>query len=158
MMILAERVATRKRDSFTDNPTPFLQELTPDAPKPLPLGGPDVFDRDEPPTPFEGLDWRPPAPDVADAPFAPRVLDYSWQEPLARQVAAWLRLFVAADQVVELRALNVPLPNGGKLTISGFYNYDGLERMANDALELTADAEGVYFTLNPLDASLLARR
>jgi putative DNA primase/helicase len=157
MMILAERAATRNLDSFTDNPAPFLQEVPPDAPKPLPLGGPDVFDRDEPPDPFEGLAWRPPAPAVADAPLPPRVLDYSWQEPLARQVAAWLRLFVADDQVVELRALNVPLPNGGKVTFSGFYDADGLERMASDALDLTADAEGVYFTLNPLDASLLAR-
>jgi putative DNA primase/helicase len=73
-------------------------------------------------------------------------------------VAAWLRLFVADDQVVELRALNVPLPNGGKVTFSGFYDADGLDKMAADALDLTTDAEGVYFTLNPLDPSLLARR
>jgi putative DNA primase/helicase len=158
MMIVDDRAAMRNLDSFADNPTPFLQELTPDTPKPLPLGGPDVFDRDEPPDPFEGLAWRPPAPEVADAPFPPRVLDYSWQEPLARQVAAWLRVLVAADQVVELRALNVTQPSGAKVTCSGFYNADGLERMAGDALDLTADAEGVYFTLNPLHPSLLARR
>jgi putative DNA primase/helicase len=158
-MIVTDRAATRNLDSFADN-LPFLQDMPPEGgvSEPLTASIPDVFDKDEPPTPFEGFDWRPPAPEVADAPFAPRVLDYSWQEPLARQVAAWLKLLVADDQVVELRALNVALPNGGKLTISGFYNRDGLDRMASDALELTADAEGVYFTLNPLDPSLLARR
>jgi putative DNA primase/helicase len=160
MMILADRAATRNLDSFTDNAKPFLSDAPPDAavPEPIPPSVADVLDHDEPPVPFAGWSCPPPAPAVADAPFPPRVLDYSWQEPLARQVAAWLRLFIGADQVVELRALNVPLPNGGKVTVSGFYNRDGLGRMANDALELTADAEGVYFTLNPLDPSLLARR
>jgi hypothetical protein len=160
MMILRDRAATRNLDSFTDNPTPFLSDAPPDAavPEAIRPSAADLLDRDAPPDPFEGLEWRPPAPNVADAPFAPRVLDYSWQEPLARQVAAWLKMLVVADQAVELRALNVALPNGGKTTFSGFYDRDGLDQMANHALDLTADAEGVYFTLNPVDPSLLARR
>src|SRR5262249_21358017 len=45
-----------------------------------------------------------------------------------------------------------------KVTFSGFYSWDKLDKMAEAALYLTPEAEGVYFTLNPLDDSLLARR
>jgi putative DNA primase/helicase len=118
----------------------------------------DALARPEAPDPFQNLGFRPPAPDVADAAAPPRILDYSWKEPLTRQVAEWLRLFVEDGQVVELRALNVPLASGARVTWSGFFTSGALDAMAAQALELTAEAEGVYLTLNPLDPSLLARR
>jgi putative DNA primase/helicase len=159
-MILADRAAARKQESFTNDLTPFPPEAEPvaTAADSAPLRVADVFERSEPPLPFANCDFRPPAPDVADAVAPPRVLDYSWQEPLTRQVADWLRLFVEDGQVVELRALNVALPSGAKVTYSGFYGRDWLDKMAEAAVYLTPEAEGVYFTLNPLDDSMLARR
>jgi hypothetical protein len=60
-----------------------------------------------------------------------------------------LELFVEPGTVVELRALET-----SHRTISGYY--DNLEVMAEHAATIT-DASGVYFTLNPVNAALLAR-
>lgn len=82
-----------------------------------------------------------------------------------KQVAAWLRLFAAPGQVVELRAPKAKRKYGRPVTVSGFY--DDLEKLARDALHLsrcgledsTAFAPpGIYFTLNPINPALLARR
>jgi hypothetical protein len=159
-MIVLDRAAMRKEKSFADRLAAFVPDTPADetAIEPATERDVGVFARQEAPVPFEAAGFRPPAPDLLDAVVPPRIADYSWHEPLAEQVAEWLKLFVEPSQVVELRALNVPLPSGAKLTWSGFYDWGGLEKMAADAEGLTADAEGVYFTLNPLDTSLLARR
>jgi alkylated DNA nucleotide flippase Atl1 len=70
-----------------------------------------------------------------------------------------LRILIRPGQVVELRALNVSTSGfSNKHTESGFFDYDHLEQMADAAYRLTHDAEGVYFTINPLHRDLLARR
>jgi hypothetical protein len=73
----------------------------------------------------------------------------------AAQVAGWLRLLAEPGQVVELRALEVARQYGRAQTVAGYF--DDLEAMAKAALMLTRSAEGVYFTLNPLDLALKAR-
>ena len=119
----------------------------------------DVFANTTAPIPFANTNLQIPDPDVVDVPPLSRVLDYSWRPALQRLVADWMSLFVEEGQVVELRALRVVQEvSNAKLTWSGFYTADKLDRMAYDALELTADAEGVYFSLNPLEPSLLALR
>ena len=123
----------------------------------MPAATEDPFEKEVAPLPFADADFQMPQPDVADVPVPERTLDYSWQMPLQAQIAEWLTLFVQKDQVVELRALKVPEVSGAAMTWSGFYKGDKLESMARDAMELT-EAEGVYFTLNPLNATLLAVR
>src|SRR5262245_18656587 len=149
-MIVADRVETRNQEVFIEREDDFLPWTAPSPSQVLALS--------EPPLPFQEAGFRLPTPDVADAETPVRMLDYSWQEPLTRQVADWLQLFVTEGQVVEIRALNVATSNGAKVTYSGFYSWDKLDKMAEAALYLTPEAEGVYFTLNPLDDSLLARR
>jgi hypothetical protein len=149
-MIIADRAHGRNQEVLTTDEAISLPNASPRLAEVLALS--------EPPLPFEDAGFRVPAPDVADAESPPRVIDYSWQEPLARQVADWLRVFVADGQVVELRALNVATPSGARVTYSGFYSRDRLDKMAEAALYLTPEAEGIYFTLNPLDDCLLARR
>jgi replicative DNA helicase len=76
-----------------------------------------------------------------------------------RQVADWLRVFVAPGQVTELRALDVVTPSYRRPhTVSGYFDSDHLEEMARHALGLSGDAKGVYFTFNPLKHDLLSRR
>jgi hypothetical protein len=72
------------------------------------------------------------------------------------QIAEGLHLLVVEPgQVVELRAL--PLA-GGRGVQSGFYDSDHLPAMARDASQFSERYQGVYFTLNPLNPDLLARR
>src|SRR5262245_65732783 len=106
-MIVADRVETRNQQVFTERDDEFLPWT---APRPS-----QVLALSEPPLPFQESGFRLPAPDVVDAETPVRTLDYSWQEPLARQVADWLQLFVTEGQVVELRALNVATSNGAKV-------------------------------------------
>src|SRR5262245_48661501 len=77
------------------------------------------------------------------------------------QVLAEIRksmaVLFAEDQVVELRALRVD-DYRRKNTQSGFFDEGHREDMAQEALRLTIMAEGVYFTLNPLNRALLSRR
>ena len=77
---------------------------------------------------------------------------------LTTQIAAWLRLFCQPHQVVELRALHVRRRYGTPATIAGFFDGEHLREMAEAALDLDGSARGVYFTLNPVNRALLARR
>lgn len=43
------------------------------------------------------------------------------------------------------------------VTVGGYFDFDHLEDMAEEALSLSGAARGVYFTLNPLNRDLLAR-
>jgi len=159
-MIIADRAETRNQESLTINGMDLLPETEPQTPEVRSprLSPSKALALNDAPLPFQDAGFQPPIPDVVDAPPSLRTLDYTWQEPLTQQVADWLRVFVEEGQVVELRALNVVMQNGMKVTYSGFYNREGLTEMAEAALYLTTDAEGVYFTLNSLDTSLLARR
>jgi hypothetical protein len=75
----------------------------------------------------------------------------------ATKLAEQYRLLLAPGQVVELRALQVN--RGGRPhTEAGFFDIEHLRDMAKVALGVTRFARGVYFTLNPLQPDLLARR
>jgi P4 family phage/plasmid primase-like protien len=77
----------------------------------------------------------------------------------ASEVAGWLRLLAPeVDQVVELRALEVRHNRERSHTEAGFFDVAHLHEMARQALQVTKHAKGVYFTLNPLNTALLARR
>src|SRR5262249_7318849 len=117
----------------------------------------DVYSRSEPPRPFETAAFAPPEPDVLDVATVRQVTTDAWKEPLVRHVAQWLRLFIEEDQVVELRALNFSTGNGPRCPRSGYFRGTSLEALADQAVLLSPDAEGVYFTLNPVDRKLLAR-
>src|SRR3954471_18986632 len=85
-------------------------------------------------------------------------LDPSWGERQVNQIAAWLRLLVQPGEIVELRVLNVStLDYRRPHTQAGFFDHDHLDDLARDAFKLTFDAQGVYFTLNPLKPDVLAR-
>jgi hypothetical protein len=68
------------------------------------------------------------------------------------------RILVEPGQVVELRALDVRRGSGKPHIEAGFFDADHLLDMAKAALQVTHSAKGVYFTLNPLNPDLLARR
>ena len=71
--------------------------------------------------------------------------------PDQAQIAAWLGLFIKEGQVAELR-----IPNAGRDgVVSGYFDDVGL--MAKAAASLSGKAPAVYFTLNPVMPSLLAR-
>lgn len=73
-------------------------------------------------------------------------------------IAAQLRLLLAPDQVVELRAIKVRRGSGRPHTEGGFFDAEHLTEMTKAALDVSPHAQGVYFTLNPLKHDLLARR
>lgn len=95
----------------------------------------------------------PPTPEPGDP--APRKL--TRDEAIAR-LAERYRALVAPGQVVELRALKVRRGSGRPHTEAGFFDAGHLAEMARAALDLTDLARGVYFTLNPLNPEVLARR
>ena len=65
------------------------------------------------------------------------------------EILSAIRAIAADDQIIELRALQVPGPEGFRRTVSGFF--DNLELFAQKAAELSdAGAKGVYFTPNPV--------
>jgi hypothetical protein len=76
----------------------------------------------------------------------------------AARVAEWAALLIEPGQVVELRALMVQRRSERPHTEAGFFDSDHLREMAATALQLTKYAKGVYFTLNPVNPDLLARR
>jgi hypothetical protein len=60
--------------------------------------------------------------------------------------------------VVELRILGViDNPNYPPFTLAGCYDYEHLDKLAQDAMTWTPKAEGCYVTINPVKADLLAR-
>lgn len=73
-------------------------------------------------------------------------------------IAETLRLFIEPGQVAELRALQVQQRYGLPKTVSGFFDSDHLDAMAQVAADLTTRAKGVYFTPNPVLLDLLASR
>ena len=91
---------------------------------------------------------RAPGPPQAALPGRPRY----------ERITEWLTYLVDPGVVVELRAPEVDFGNGFKATVSGIYDSDHLLDMAIEAVNLTEAAQGVYFTLNPLDPELLALR
>lgn len=133
-ILLAERTTT---DMISTVQTAGITRLDQGASQ-LPAGS--VYDSSVPPAPFENAAVPPPAPELKDAPASPRLLDYSWVDPLVEQIADWLRVFVEEEQIVELRALKV-LDRNYPATWSGYYDWQNLDRMAEAAVELTARAE-----------------
>jgi hypothetical protein len=74
-------------------------------------------------------------------------------------ITKWLRILIAPDQVVELRALKVRKHSRERThTESGYFDTDHLHQMAEIAFDLTPVSRGIYFTLNPLKSDILARR
>lgn len=77
----------------------------------------------------------------------------------AKTIEAALRLLIEPHQVTELRALQVVSSTYRRPhTVAGFFDGAHLTEMAKQAARLTRLAGGVYFTLNPLNPALLARR
>jgi hypothetical protein len=73
-------------------------------------------------------------------------------------VAGWCRALFAPDQVVEVRALDVPNGNYPPAAHTGFFMAGDGAGLAKAALDAPAGATGVYATLNPLAPALHARR
>ena len=98
--------------------------------------------------------------------IAPVVVNAPWEEKksgglcipeAAQRLVDIYKLLIAPDQLVELRALDVR--RGGRPhTEAGFFDADHMLDMATTALQVSRVAKGVYFTLNPLNPDLLARR
>lgn len=70
----------------------------------------------------------------------------------------YLSHLIAPDQVFEVRCLG-KRPNGSKITLSGYFDASHLREAATCAVEQTANPliSAVYWTLNPLNPTLLAR-
>ncbi len=80
-------------------------------------------------------------------------------EELLQRIADSLLLFLSPGCILELRALHVIEAHNRKPHIvSGFFDADHLHEMARHAIDLSQSAKGVYFTLNPINRDLLARR
>jgi hypothetical protein len=78
--------------------------------------------------------------------------------PTADDIVQWLAPTVETGSVIELRALNcVDNPKYGAFTVAGFFDSDHLPELARAALQVTAQAEGVYVTMNPVNTALMAR-
>lgn len=75
--------------------------------------------------------------------------------PTPDAIAADLARFVAPDQYTELRALHV---GGRGRTFSGWFDGKHLTDLARNALALTRQAAGVYFTPNPVHPRTAAKR
>ncbi|MGC3967580.1 MAG: hypothetical protein QM775_09485 [Pirellulales bacterium] len=64
-----------------------------------------------------------------------------------------LAVYCDAAGVHELRALGTPKA----AVVFGYYDPEGREAFVEDCAELSGEADGVYFTLNPVNPVLLAR-
>jgi hypothetical protein len=83
----------------------------------------------------------------------------SEREGLAERLAAvWSAALFGPDQFVEVRAVGVSERYGRPSTWAGFFDPGGRVKLAEAAIRLTEKSQGVYFTLNPIDPGLLARR
>jgi hypothetical protein len=96
---------------------------------------------------------------LQDASDAGKPADKSLRDSIAG-MAAWLRLFVEPGGVTEVRAVGVKAQYGRPYIESGYFDYEHLDKAAEEAARLTlkGKARAVYFSLNPTDKSLLARR
>lgn len=82
----------------------------------------------------------------------------AWGTDPRADIIRYLRLVTAPGEVIELRILKaVDNPKYGAFTLSGYFDFDHLDDLADAALEWTALAEGVYVTINPVVPDLLAR-
>ena len=78
---------------------------------------------------------------------------------LTDYITDWLSNLIAPDQVFEIRGL-------GQYKFSGFFDFAHIETAAREAIRISQakgrdqqySCHGVYWTLNPLDPSILARR
>jgi hypothetical protein len=94
---------------------------------------------------------KPPVTGAA-APQRPTIVEQS------AFILQQMQSLVAPDQIVELRALGVKNGKYRPHTEAGFFDAAHLQQMAFCAAKITPNAKGVYFTLNPLQPDLLARR
>lgn len=71
------------------------------------------------------------------------------REAWALRMEGWLRTLIDPEYWVELRALNVPCPDGNR-TQAGIFAGSALDELVRQALDVGQYASGVYFTLNPV--------
>lgn len=78
----------------------------------------------------------------------------------ASKVAGWLRHLIDPEQVVELRALRMHDGSGPGhgYTAAGMFRGTELEEMARQALVLSGNCQGVYYTLNPIRPERFVRQ
>ncbi|MFC2173026.1 phage/plasmid primase, P4 family [Acidobacteriota bacterium] len=85
-------------------------------------------------------------------------MESDWTEEQIAEIDRTLRLLLEPGQLTELRALGVSTSDYRKPhTVGGFFQYDHLEAMIEEACLLNGDAVGVYFLANKIDPALLAR-
>ncbi len=77
-------------------------------------------------------------------------------DPTVDQIVQWLHVLIEPGSVVELRILGWR-ERSYPQTRSGYFDYDHLQQLAEEALRFTRQAEGVYLTPNPVNPALLAR-
>jgi len=65
------------------------------------------------------------------------------------------RLWIDAEYIIELRALDLPMRNGGVITAAGWF--DDATLFVRAAAQLDQRGAQVYFTLNPVQPALLCR-
>src|SRR5262249_42995107 len=75
-----------------------------------------------------------------------------------RIVAGWLRLLVVPGGVTEVRGVDVAQSYGRPCVESGYFDYDHLDKAADEALRLSVKTKGMYFCPNPITTDLLGRR
>jgi hypothetical protein len=68
------------------------------------------------------------------------------------------RLLTPQHAIVELRALHVRNNGRRQGVVLGYYDQDHIAEFAKAAAKLSGQAVGIYFTLNPQNSALLARR
>jgi hypothetical protein len=88
-MIIADRISTYKPELIAQHIIPPSEENQPDTLSAdlTSVGPAQLLDLEQPPVPFAGCSFCPPAPSVADLTSPPRILDYSWKLPLIAQMA-----------------------------------------------------------------------
>jgi hypothetical protein len=80
------------------------------------------------------------------------------REEVVRVVGNWLQMFIEPGCVTEVRALEVAQKWGRPCTASGYFDYDHLNKAADESLRLSGISKGVYFCPNPITPDLLGRR
>jgi len=79
-------------------------------------------------------------------------------DQIADRMAHEIAPFFEEGQVIELRAIGVKNGNGRPHIEAGWFDSKNLLALTKCALQLTRNAKGVYYTLNPVNPDLLARR
>jgi hypothetical protein len=69
------------------------------------------------------------------------------------EIRCFGELLLLPDAVVEMRALHAPKSG----TVSGYFDDEHLDQLVGWCEEYSGRAEGIYFTLNPVNRNLLAR-